>query len=164
MHNNSNDGGAHGTPRALETLAMKTQTILRYPVDGSRPRVLARSGAFVLLIFGGLGFAALLLRPSAGALALFGIPAAAASGTAWATLAALRKDRAKGTFLGPIALWLNLLLLAFGAFHAAAAEEPWSILSRPLGVLFAIGGLFGSAGLLSSRSDGTGDRSGVKAQ
>ena len=130
---------------------MKARTILRHLAEGGHLRALPRSGALLLLVFGGFGFTALLLRPTSGALVLFGIPAAAASGIAWATLAALRKDCPKRTFLGPIALSLNLLLLAFGAFLGATAEEPWSILFRPLGALFAIGGLLGAAGCLSYR-------------
>jgi hypothetical protein len=130
---------------------MKAEPSLTNPSLSATSRILrtlARSGAFLLLVFGGLGFALLLLRPSSGALALFGIPAAAASGAAWATLVALRKDRPKRKSLYLVAVSLNVVLLAFGVFLGVTAEEPWSILFRPLGALFAIGGFLGAAGAL----------------
>jgi len=129
---------------------MKAEPSLTNPSLSDTSRILhtlARSGAFLLLVFGGLGFVLLLLRPLSGTLVLFGIPAAA-SGTAWATLVALRKDRLKQKFLCLLALSLNLVQLAFGVFLGVTAEEPWSILFRPLGALFAIGGFLGAAGAL----------------
>ena len=140
---------------------MKAEPSMKNPVLSDRSgvlRTLARSGAFLLLVFGALGFALLLLRPSSGALALFGIPAAAASGTAWATLVALRKDRAKQRFLCPLALSLNLVLLALGVFLGVTAKEPWSMLFRPLGALFAIGGFLGAAGAWQSHRRAHGKR------